>query len=302
MCKITKSICKTKVKGIFCDFGRLTLNLHEMSLCLLFVCVNDIWASLSCFDVLYMMFAGVCVDVHVTACLSLPVMVCLSLCALWHFSSESIYCLCAHNKLLSLSLISPQRVYLSHSVSSFSVFTFLFLCFSICPSLLLLLLLLYSLREIPCLYLAVVGMTPHSLCYRIWTARLLSDSSHCLSACVWLCVCVCVCVCVLIWHSQRSLPDFSSLLIQPDFSFQLATLVCVLRLPQRTCVRVWCVYVSAGRKCVFCLFPIDWVESVFVCVCVFSCSWRFTFYLLAFFAGLAVLIDVSTVSESGFHS
>uniref|UniRef100_A0A8C9YN14 Ceramide synthase 2a n=1 Tax=Sander lucioperca TaxID=283035 RepID=A0A8C9YN14_SANLU len=31
-------------------------------------------------------------------------------------------------------------------------------------------------------------------------------------------------------------------------------------------------------------------------------SWRFTFYLLAFFAGLAVLIDVSTVSESGWHS
>ena len=29
-------------------------------------------------------------------------------------------------------------------------------------------------------------------------------------------------------------------------------------------------------------------------MCVFSCSWRFTFYLLAFIAGLAALIDVST--------
>lgn len=31
-----------------------------------------------------------------------------------------------------------------------------------------------------------------------------------------------------------------------------------------------------------------------VCMCVFSCSWRFTFYLLAFIAGLAALIDVSS--------
>uniref|UniRef100_A0A3B4V6W1 Ceramide synthase 2a n=1 Tax=Seriola dumerili TaxID=41447 RepID=A0A3B4V6W1_SERDU len=31
-------------------------------------------------------------------------------------------------------------------------------------------------------------------------------------------------------------------------------------------------------------------------------SWRFTFYLLAFFAGLAVLVDVSTVSESAWQS
>lgn len=29
-------------------------------------------------------------------------------------------------------------------------------------------------------------------------------------------------------------------------------------------------------------------------MCVFSCSWRFTFYLLAFIAGLAALIDVSS--------
>lgn len=35
-------------------------------------------------------------------------------------------------------------------------------------------------------------------------------------------------------------------------------------------------------------------------ISVFSCSWRFTFYLLAFFAGLAVLIDVST-SELGLN-
>lgn len=32
--------------------------------------------------------------------------------------------------------------------------------------------------------------------------------------------------------------------------------------------------------------------------CVFSCSWRFTFYLLAFIAGLAALIDVSIILSS----
>lgn len=57
------------------------------------------------------------------------------------------------------------------------------------------------------------------------------------------------------------------------------------------CVCVYaCMCVS---KCANCLFPIDWAESLSMCVCVFSCSWRFTFYLLAFIAGLAALIDVS---------
>lgn len=37
-----------------------------------------------------------------------------------------------------------------------------------------------------------------------------------------------------------------------------------------------------------------WLSRRCVCMCVFSCSWRFTFYLLAFIAGLAALIDVST--------
>lgn len=35
-------------------------------------------------------------------------------------------------------------------------------------------------------------------------------------------------------------------------------------------------------------------------LCVFSCSWRFTFYLLAFIAGLAALIDVSTLATPLF--
>lgn len=55
-----------------------------------------------------------------------------------------------------------------------------------------------------------------------------------------------------------------------------------------------CLVLSAPLLLVSILvFLIDWGERVFVCVC-FSCSWRFTFYLLAFIAGLAALIDVST--------
>ena len=161
-----------------------------------------------------------------------PVVVCLSLGMLRHFSSESVYCLRAHNRLSVSLAYSPPLVNLSHSPCLFflCVHLLLFLCLFVSAAALLSV-------WIPLLHLAAVGMTPHCLCYRILTGRIVSDSSHCLSPCVWLWVCVCVCmcvcvrafvcVCVLIWHSQRSSPDFSRLLVQPRVSFQLAILVCL---------------------------------------------------------------------------
>jgi len=99
-------------------------------------------------------------------------------------------------------------------------------------------------------------------------------------------VCPHVFVCVLIWSSQCSSPGFSSGLVS------ISNLSSCFMLEFGN---VWYSYlsISAGRNCACHPLPIDWGKSVFVCV--FSCSWRFTFYLLAFIAGLAALIDVSTV-------
>ncbi len=187
------------------------------------------------------------------------VIVCLSLCVLRHFSSESIYCLSAHNRLSVPLPYFPPLVYLSHSQCLFFVrvhlSALLFLC--LCVSVAVLSVwnpLSTPVRE------AVVGMTPHCLCYRILTGRILSDSSLCLSACL--------AVCVPIWHSQRSSPDFSRLFVQSGISFQLVCVFLRLWATIFVCVCLCVMRLCAGRKCVYCLFPIDWVESVFVCVCV----------------------------------
>lgn len=84
---------------------------------------------------------------------------CVFHCVRYDISLLNQSIVCGHTtSFLSLSLISPQLVYLSHSLCLFflCVFTFLFLYFSICRPLLL----LCSLCETPCLHLAVVGMTP----------------------------------------------------------------------------------------------------------------------------------------------
>lgn len=167
----------------------------------------------------HMLLVWMCADVHVTAfpgyvvSLAVRVATFLSWISLLFVCTQQAFC---------YSPLFPPLVYLSLTlcVSSFTVFTFLLLCVFVSAAVFAL---FTPVRE------AVVRVTPHCLCYRIFTGRKLSDSAHCVSARVWLCVCP------DLTFSVQFTRFFQTVHSAWHF-FPTAILVCL-----RLCEHVWCV-------------------------------------------------------------